>query len=75
MVANVDESLITLFQLLSQLNCDRKVLLTGTPVQNDLKEFFHLADFVNPGIFGSLTCNYLGNNQMDQVSADQFIPN
>lgn len=43
-------------QLLSQLNTNRKVLLTGTPVQNDLKEFFTLADFVNPGILGSLAC-------------------
>ncbi|EFX87055.1 RAD54B meiotic recombination protein, partial [Daphnia pulex] len=41
--------------LLSQLDTNRKVLLTGTPVQNDLKEFFSLADFVNPGILGSLS--------------------
>ncbi|KAI9557966.1 RAD54B meiotic recombition protein [Daphnia sinensis] len=41
--------------LLSQLDTNRKVLLTGTPVQNDLKEFFTLADFVNPGILGSLS--------------------
>lgn len=31
------------------------MLLTGTPVQKDLKEFFTLADFVNPGILGSLS--------------------
>lgn len=41
--------------MLSQLNIDRKVLLTGTPVQNDLKEFFTLADYVNPGIFGTMS--------------------
>jgi len=41
--------------MLSKLNTDRKVLLTGTPVQNDLKEFFTLADFVNPGILGSIS--------------------
>lgn len=28
-------------------------MLTGTPIQNDLKEFYTLIDFVNPGILGS----------------------
>ena len=39
--------------LLSQLEIDKKVLLTGTPVQNNLQEFFALIDFVNPGIVGT----------------------
>ena len=26
--------------------------MTGTPIQNDLKEFFTLADFCNPGVLG-----------------------
>ena len=29
-------------------------LKTGTPMQNDLDEFFAVADFVNPGLLGSL---------------------
>ena len=28
-------------------------VLTGTPVQNDLDEFFALADFANPGVLGT----------------------
>ncbi|XP_066942085.1 DNA repair and recombination protein RAD54B-like isoform X2 [Macrobrachium rosenbergii] len=39
--------------LLTNLSCKRRVILTGTPVQNDLKEFYALVEFVNPGVFGS----------------------
>ena len=35
------------------MNCKRRILLTGTPIQNDLQEFFALIDFVNPAILGS----------------------
>lgn len=38
---------------LRQLVTPRKVVLTGTPIQNDLGEFFTIVDFVNPGVFGS----------------------
>ncbi|XP_012135180.2 DNA repair and recombination protein RAD54B isoform X1 [Megachile rotundata] len=40
-------------KLLSNINCKRRILLTGTPIQNDLQEFFALVNFVNPGILGS----------------------
>ncbi|XP_038567459.1 DNA repair and recombination protein RAD54B isoform X3 [Micropterus salmoides] len=40
---------------LSSLSCNRRVILTGTPVQNDLQEFFAIIEFVNPGILGSTT--------------------
>lgn len=38
---------------LNQVECKRRVLLTGTPIQNELAEFFALIDFVNPGILGT----------------------
>ena len=42
-------------QALTSLECPRRVLLTGTPVQNDLLEFYSLLQFVNPGSLGSLS--------------------
>ena len=38
---------------LASLACRRRVLLSGTPVQNDLDEFFAMADFTNPGVLGT----------------------
>ncbi|DBA00028.1 TPA: hypothetical protein N0F65_002031 [Lagenidium giganteum] len=38
---------------LSALACRRRVLLSGTPMQNDLEEFFAMVDFTNPNILGS----------------------
>ncbi|CAG5128018.1 unnamed protein product, partial [Candidula unifasciata] len=39
--------------ILTSLPCRRRIVLTGTPVQNDLQEFFSIVEFVNPGILGS----------------------
>lgn len=41
-------------EALKKLPCRGRVILTGTPVQNDLEEFFAVCDFVNPGCFNSL---------------------
>ncbi|XP_052572765.1 DNA repair and recombination protein RAD54B isoform X1 [Peromyscus californicus insignis] len=49
-----NSSIKTTAALLS-LPCEKRVILTGTPVQNDLQEFFALVDFVNPGVLGSLS--------------------
>ncbi|CAM4498960.1 unnamed protein product [Lepidochelys olivacea] len=40
---------------LISLSCERRIILTGTPIQNDLQEFYALIEFVNPGILGSLS--------------------
>lgn len=35
------------------LQTKRRVLLSGTPIQNDLTEYFSLVNFVNPNMLGS----------------------
>lgn len=38
---------------LASIPVKRRVLLTGTPMQNDLQEFYAMVDFTNPGILGT----------------------
>ncbi|PVU99053.1 hypothetical protein BB560_005563 [Smittium megazygosporum] len=40
------------FIALNSLPVRRRVILTGTPVQNDLTEYFSLLNFANPGLLG-----------------------
>ncbi|KAJ4894010.1 Protein CHROMATIN REMODELING 25 [Raphanus sativus] len=37
---------------LASLTCKRRILLSGTPMQNDLEEFFAMVNFTNPGSLG-----------------------
>ena len=37
---------------IQSLNTERRVILSGTPLQNDLSEFFTAIDFVNPSLLG-----------------------
>lgn len=41
------------FNALNSLNCERRVILSGTPIQNDLSEYFSLLNFANPGLLGN----------------------
>lgn len=41
------------YQALTGLQCRRRILLSGTPIQNDLLEYFSLVHFVNTGILGT----------------------
>jgi DNA repair and recombination protein RAD54B len=37
---------------IKSLNTRRRIILSGTPIQNDLSEFYVMVDFVNPGLLG-----------------------
>ncbi|XP_020089943.1 DNA repair and recombination protein RAD54 isoform X2 [Ananas comosus] len=39
---------------LAALPCNRRILLSGTPMQNDLEEFFSMVNFTNPGVLGDV---------------------
>ena len=41
------------FTALNGLQVDRRVILSGTPIQNDLMEYFSLLNFANPNLLGT----------------------
>ncbi|RIA97370.1 DNA repair protein rhp54 [Glomus cerebriforme] len=41
------------FQAINSLQVQRRVILSGTPIQNDLSEYFSLLNFANPGLLGT----------------------
>ncbi|KAI6132160.1 DNA repair protein, SNF2 family [Pisolithus croceorrhizus] len=41
------------FRALNALDVKRRVILTGTPIQNDLSEYFSLLNFANPNFLGT----------------------
>ncbi|KAI9830234.1 MAG: hypothetical protein M1819_005761 [Sarea resinae] len=41
------------FTALNSLKVDRRVILSGTPIQNDLSEYFSLLTFANPNLLGT----------------------
>ena len=43
------------FNKLQRIKTRRVILATGTPLQNNLTEFYHMAEFIRPGVFGVRT--------------------
>lgn len=41
------------YTALNSINCSRRIILSGTPIQNDLTEYFALLNFANPGLLGT----------------------
>lgn len=37
---------------LKKVKCKRRIIISGTPIQNDLLEYYSLVDFVNPKLLG-----------------------
>ena len=46
---NIDTKL---WKDLSQVKAKSKIMISGTPVQNDLNEFYAMVDFTNPQLLG-----------------------
>ena len=42
----------TTYELLNQIPCTRRILLSGTPLQNDLNEFYSMVNFTNKNVIG-----------------------
>lgn len=41
------------YKAISKIQCRRRILLTGTPIQNNLLEFYELLNLANPNCLGT----------------------
>lgn len=41
------------YKAVNEIQCRRRVLISGTPIQNDLLEYYSLVNYVNPGMLGT----------------------
>jgi DNA repair and recombination protein RAD54B len=55
---------------IQSLNATKRVILSGTPIQNDLSEFFSMINFVNDGCLGTYK-SFMKNFEMPIVRSRQ----
>lgn len=68
-------SKIKISQALNRLATRRRVILSGTPIQNDLDEFHAMVDFVNPGILRDQSAfNAVFAEQILKMRAPDSLP-
>lgn len=60
-----------LLKSLTQIRTKRRIVLTGTPIQNSLKEYFTMVDFVKPNILGNF--GDFTNTFIKPIDSGQFI--
>ncbi len=41
-------------KLVKALHCDRRIVLTGTPIENKVTDLWSIFDFINPGLLGNI---------------------
>lgn len=58
------------FRILASYNIAYKLLLTGTPLQNNLEELFHLLNFLTPEKFNDLT---VFQNEFADISKEEQV--
>ncbi|XP_039299734.1 chromodomain-helicase-DNA-binding protein Mi-2 homolog isoform X2 [Nilaparvata lugens] len=58
------------FRLLASYNIANKLLLTGTPLQNNLEELFHLLNFLTPEKFNDLSAF---QNEFADISKEEQV--
>uniref|UniRef100_A0AC34GUT5 Uncharacterized protein n=1 Tax=Panagrolaimus sp. ES5 TaxID=591445 RepID=A0AC34GUT5_9BILA len=58
------------FRTLSEFKIKYRLLLTGTPLQNNLEELFHLLNFLSPGRFSDLS---KFTHEFDEISKEDQI--